>query len=195
MTESQRTAKEIPTCTITGHVSGHPDACGDCDPCSASYCVQLSVKRLIAELNEWRAKYEDLAVQRDAAQHQSNTPDEDLIEVIAMDDLTPKALGKINFEAAKASDPNAWMIPPWGEASLGASRQRQWIDGAVAVRNAAQHQSDARISSLAMMIMRLCRRLDRFDPDTKVRNQAVDLLKRYGLCSPLRADIGEVRDD
>jgi len=48
--------------------------------------------------------------------------------------------------------------------------------------------AEIRISSLAGMIMRMCRRLDRFDPDTKVRNQAVDLLKRYGLCSPLRTD-------
>jgi hypothetical protein len=48
-------------------------------------------------------------------------------------------------------------------------------------------------SSLAGMIMRMCRRLKRFDPETKVHDQATDLLKRYGLCSPLRADIGEVK--
>lgn len=40
--------------------------------------------------------------------------------------------------------------------------------------------------NLGMMVMRLCARLRKFDPDTKVYNQAVDLLKRYGIGSPLR---------
>ncbi len=40
--------------------------------------------------------------------------------------------------------------------------------------------------NLAAMIMRLCNRLKRFDPETKTTNEAVDLLRRNGLGSPLR---------
>lgn len=56
-----------PTCCITGQIAGHPDACGDCDPCSAAYLVSAPVKRLIAEVEEWRSKYQDMAVKLDEA--------------------------------------------------------------------------------------------------------------------------------
>ena len=56
-----------PTCCITGQIAGHPDACGDCDPCSAAHLVSAPVKRLIAEVEEWRSKYQDMAVKLDEA--------------------------------------------------------------------------------------------------------------------------------
>lgn len=54
-----------PTCCITGQIAGHPDACHDCDPCLASWSVSAPVKKLIAEVAEWRDKYADVAVQLD----------------------------------------------------------------------------------------------------------------------------------
>lgn len=45
-----------PTCIITGQVVGHPDTCGDCDPCIFGK-ASPPVKRLIDEINEWRDRY------------------------------------------------------------------------------------------------------------------------------------------
>lgn len=64
-----------PTCCITGQIAGHPDACGDCDPCSAAYLVSAPVKRLIAEVVEWRDKYQDVAIQLDAERHTYTAPE------------------------------------------------------------------------------------------------------------------------
>ena len=47
----------IPVCIITGRIAGDSDACGDCDPCSAAHTVPEGVKRLLAEKEQWRAKY------------------------------------------------------------------------------------------------------------------------------------------
>jgi hypothetical protein len=55
----------INTCCTTGHVVGHPDACGDCDPCGAASSVPGPVKRLIREVEEWRGKYGAAAVEND----------------------------------------------------------------------------------------------------------------------------------
>lgn len=52
--------RELPTCCITGRIAGDPDACGDCDPCiDGASIVPPSVKRLIAERDEWRDKYSE----------------------------------------------------------------------------------------------------------------------------------------
>lgn len=52
------TATAVPTCIITGVIVGHPNACGDCDPCALGWSlVPDAVKRLIAEVSEWREEY------------------------------------------------------------------------------------------------------------------------------------------
>lgn len=56
-----------PTCIITGHIAGHPLACGDCDPCSAANSVSPEVKRLITELDEWMDRYSSSASDLDEA--------------------------------------------------------------------------------------------------------------------------------
>lgn len=48
-----------PICCVTGRIAGDSDACGDCDPCSASYAVPEPVRRLLSEKDEWREKYSD----------------------------------------------------------------------------------------------------------------------------------------
>jgi hypothetical protein len=47
----------VPTCAVTGLVAGHPDACGDCDPCGGAHLVPEAVQRLLAETNEWAERY------------------------------------------------------------------------------------------------------------------------------------------
>lgn len=56
----------VPTCVITGHIKGHPSACGDCDPCILGI-VPEPVKRLLAECSEWAGRYEAEAIARDEA--------------------------------------------------------------------------------------------------------------------------------
>lgn len=56
----------IPICCITGRIAGDSDACGDCDPCSAADRVPEVVKRLLAEKEEWRQKYEDAMARLDS---------------------------------------------------------------------------------------------------------------------------------
>ncbi len=56
-----------------------------------------------------------------------------------MSEFTDEALGRIAYEASTASSPNAFLTPPWG--SLGATRQKKWIVGAVAVRDALRGSS------------------------------------------------------
>lgn len=55
----------IPTCVITGDVAGHPQACGDCDPCFAAHKVPEPVRRLIDEIIQLREKYSEACSQRD----------------------------------------------------------------------------------------------------------------------------------
>lgn len=50
-----------PTCAVTGKVKGHPEACGDCDPCVFG-SVSAPVQSLLDEIVDWRNKYEDAEV-------------------------------------------------------------------------------------------------------------------------------------
>lgn len=62
-----RPERELPCCIITGRIAGDSDACGDCDPCSAASRVPESIKRLLAEKDEWRSKYGDAAARLDTS--------------------------------------------------------------------------------------------------------------------------------
>lgn len=55
-----------PVCAVTGWVAGHPDACGDCDPCGAAYAVSAPVKRLLEDIRVWRDRYEACETDFDA---------------------------------------------------------------------------------------------------------------------------------
>ena len=56
----------INTCVVTGRIAGDSDACGDCDPCIyGKDKVPDAVKRLLAEKDDWRAKYESECAARD----------------------------------------------------------------------------------------------------------------------------------
>lgn len=62
----QEARMALPICCVTGRIAGDPNACGDCDPCSAAYKVPDPVKRLIKERDEWREKYSDVMCRLDA---------------------------------------------------------------------------------------------------------------------------------
>lgn len=55
----------IPVCAVTGLIAGHPDACGDCDPCGARHLVPEPVTRLLSECNEWAERYSKAMEERD----------------------------------------------------------------------------------------------------------------------------------
>lgn len=44
------------TCVITGRLVGHPDTCGDCDPCAAS--IPPPVKAVLDDLAHWCNRFE-----------------------------------------------------------------------------------------------------------------------------------------
>lgn len=66
------------TCVITGRLVGHPDTCGDCDPCGAS--IPAPVKSVLDELAYWCSRFEEaqssadeaLALLREAAEFVEN---------------------------------------------------------------------------------------------------------------------------
>lgn len=75
---SQPSPTKLPTCVITGLIAGDSDACGDCDPCSASHAVPGPVKDLLRQKDEWREKYSDAMCKLDEAQPPLS--DEELVE-------------------------------------------------------------------------------------------------------------------
>ena len=44
------------TCVITGRLVGHPDTCGDCDPCAGS--IPPPVKAVLDDLAHWCNRFE-----------------------------------------------------------------------------------------------------------------------------------------
>lgn len=46
-----------PTCLITGKLIGHPDTCGDCDPCGAVHRLPECLRNITAEIVCWSNKY------------------------------------------------------------------------------------------------------------------------------------------
>lgn len=60
----------INICVVTGRIAGDSEACGDCDPCIyGASRVPEAVKRLLAEKDEWRAKYESECAARDEREY------------------------------------------------------------------------------------------------------------------------------
>ena len=67
MTESTPRPWIPNTCIITGRLVGHPDTCGDCDPCIAGGSMPAPVKALLDEMVHWCARFEDAECRNDEA--------------------------------------------------------------------------------------------------------------------------------
>jgi hypothetical protein len=57
---AQGKPSSLPLCCVTGRIAGDKDACGDCDPCGASYSVPQAAKDIMAERDEWANKYSEV---------------------------------------------------------------------------------------------------------------------------------------